>query len=89
MENTTQKLCAAIELLAKATNRAPSTVSRLATGSGHTFNRLQVFDDRGKPKHRISTDRAERAMRWLSDHWPADMVWPADIPRPPSDGRIN
>lgn len=24
----------------------------------------------------------QHAMRWFSDHWPADLEWPADIPRP-------
>ncbi|WP_201829634.1 hypothetical protein [Microvirga zambiensis] len=28
--------------------------------------------------------RFERAVRYLSDNWPAGAEWPADIPRPPS-----
>jgi len=23
-----------------------------------------------------------RVMQWFSDHWPLDLAWPADIPRP-------
>ena len=26
--------------------------------------------------------RYERAMRYFADHWPADLAWPAGIPRP-------
>ena len=60
---------------ARATNRAESTVSRLSTGSGDTLSRLS----RG---HSITTSRIDRALQWFSDHWPADLAWPADIPRP-------
>ncbi|WP_126976491.1 hypothetical protein [Frigidibacter oleivorans] len=27
--------------------------------------------------------KAELVMQWFSDHWPADLDWPHDIPRPP------
>ena len=59
----------------RATNRAETTVSRLSTGSGDTLSRLR----RG---HSITTARADRALQWFSDHWPAGLDWPADIPRP-------
>ena len=52
-----------------------STVSRHATGSGETIVRLL----RG---HAITTRRADRALRFLSDNWPEPVTWPADIPRP-------
>ena len=25
---------------------------------------------------------ADRVSRWLSEHWPSDLEWPPDIPRP-------
>ena len=32
---------------------------------------------------RVTIRRAERVCQWFSDHWPADLEWPAGIPRPP------
>jgi hypothetical protein len=32
----------------------------------------------------IQTRRLERAVRWLSDNWPPDAVWPQDVLRPPA-----
>lgn len=34
---------------------------------------------------RVTLRRAEEILGWLSDHWPADLAWPADIPRPTPD----
>jgi len=31
---------------------------------------------------RVTVRSIERAEQWLSDHWLADLDWPADIPRP-------
>lgn len=53
-----------------------STVSTYMGGSGDTLARLE----RG---HDIMTRRAARFLQWFSDHWPADLDWPPDIPRPP------
>ena len=64
-----------IERCARATGRAVSTTSRLATGDGRTHARLVAGAD-------ITTRRAGRVVQWLSDHWPAGTEWPADIPRP-------
>lgn len=35
----------------------------------------------------IQVRRCERAMQWLSDHWPADLEWPVRIFRPPPTTR--
>jgi hypothetical protein len=40
------------------------------------------FYQRFKAGDAMSTDNAERIMRWLSDNWPAKAVWPEDVPRP-------
>lgn len=74
---TAQHLAALIERFAKATNRADSTASRLATGSGDTLSRL-------RSNKRITTVRAAEAFQWLADHWPEGTNWPSDIPRPQS-----
>lgn len=84
MDSTVAHLSILIRQIASHRNLATSTVSRLVTGSGDTLKRLERRDESGAPVHRISTDRASRAMRALSDLWPADLEWPQDIPRPQS-----
>lgn len=51
-------------------------VSYLARGDGQFFKRLQS----GKG---CSARTAAEVVQWFSDHWPADLEWPRDIPRPP------
>lgn len=80
--HTHLNLCLLIKALAEFTNRSPFTVSRLATGSGDTIRRLEATKPNGTPAHRISTERAHRAMLYLSGVWPADLEWPRSIPRP-------
>lgn len=79
MDDTVRRLVALCELFAESTGRRVSTVSRYATGSGETVARLR----RG---HAITTRRAERAFRFLSENWPEPVEWPADIPRPAAPG---
>ena len=55
-------------------NFALSTVGRIAMGSGQFFKRLKAG--------RVTIRRAGAALQWFSDHWPAGLEWPADIPRP-------
>ena len=54
----------------------PTTVSTYIAGSGDTFARLE-------DGHTITLRRAEQIAQKFSDHWPADLEWPAGIPRPP------
>lgn len=75
MDDTVRRLVALCGIFAESTGRSISTVSRYATGSGETIARLR----RG---HAITTRRAERAFRFLSENWPEPVEWPADIPRP-------
>lgn len=82
MQSTRQNLSLLIRTVAAHTNRAASTLSRLVTGSGDTLRRIEALHADGTPVHRISTDRVENAVLMLSDIWPADLEWPADIPRP-------
>ena len=49
---------------------------------GNNFGRNVGFFDR-RAVGRVTIRRAERALRWLSDHWPGDLGRPDDIPRPP------
>ena len=75
MRNTREDLILLCSLYARHTRRSVGTVSRLATGSGVTIQRLQAGAD-------ITTGRADRAFSYLADHWPPGLSWPDDIPRP-------
>lgn len=63
-----------------AVGRSEARVSTLLFGSGGRWTRLLADGD-------VTTGRWERAMLWLSDHWPDGAEWPAGItrPRPSSD----
>ena len=75
MDYTDSRFVATLELFAEHERRSIKTVSRLATGSGDTVDRLR----RGGT---ITTRRMDRALRYLSEHWPEDLAWPAHTPRP-------
>ena len=64
-------------LYAEHVRRGESTISRLATGSGATIQRLRGGAD-------ITTRRLARAIQYLSNHWPDHLEWPSDVPRPES-----
>lgn len=72
---TDEQIAALIEDLAAAINREVSYVSRLVTGSGDTVVRI-----RGGMS--MSLRRARSILLNISAKWPADLDWPADIPRP-------
>lgn len=80
--STTENLIILIRRLAAHTNRAPSTISRLVTGSGDTLRRMEIRKPDGKPRHRISVERVDEATAKISAIWPRDLEWPSDIPRP-------
>lgn len=52
-----------------------SYVGRLAANHG-------AFFARPEDGHDITSRRAQRIVQWFSDHWPLDLAWPTDIPRP-------
>lgn len=60
-------------LFAEQRGIALSTLSRLV-GSPSMAARLA--------EGRVTIATAHRVTQWLSDHWPADLDWPSDIPRP-------
>lgn len=51
------------------------TLSYRVFRKGDFFNRLRA--GRG-----CTVRSYNRAVQWFSDHWPAGVAWPADIPRP-------
>lgn len=54
-----------------------STVSTYAANDGKWLSSL-----RGSAS--CTLRKAGIVVRWFSDRWPADLEWPADIPRPKS-----
>ena len=78
--DTTQHIIALIEMLAAATNRTETTISRLCSGHGLTSRRLRDGRD-------ITIARAQRIVQWLSDHWPdadPDCRWPHHLVERPA-----
>ena len=59
----------------EAVGRSEFRISDLASGNPYLFKRL-----RAGAGCAIAT--YNRVLCWLSDHWPADLAWPSDIPRP-------
>lgn len=53
-----------------------STVSTYAANDGKWLAGL-------KGKASCTLRKADAVMEWFSDHWPAELEWPRDIPRPP------
>jgi len=45
------------------------------SGKGNFLDKLMNGGD-------THTKTADRVLRWFSDNWPADLEWPADVPRP-------
>ena len=64
-----------IDAVAAGRRLSAHSVGRYASGSGDFYARLRAGHD-------LTTRRAERVTQWLSDHWPDDLDWPTDIPRP-------
>jgi len=50
-------------------------VSMRLSGKGNFLDKLMNGGD-------THTKTADRVLRWFSDNWPADLEWPADVPRP-------
>lgn len=58
-------------------------VGLASTGSAKFYRDLRDGDPKTGRRVGCSIRTYERALRWFSDHWPADLAWPADVPRPP------
>jgi hypothetical protein len=64
------------ETLAAHRNWTINTTSLRAAGKGTYIADLK----RGLVG--LTIGRCDRIIQWFSDNWPADLEWPADIPRP-------
>ena len=58
-----------------ATGLSASRVSTIVFNDGKILDRLRTGAD-------ITVGRAERAIQWFSDNWPAELTWPQGVPRP-------
>ena len=58
-----------------ATGRSEARISDLACSNPHLFKRL-----RANKGCTIAT--YNRVLAWFSEHWPAGVQWPSEIPRP-------
>lgn len=54
-----------------------STVSTYAATDGKWLGKLR------DGTAGCTVGKVSRVTHWFSDHWPADLAWPRDIPRPP------
>ena len=72
--NATHPALRSARLYAEHLGIALSTLGRMAAGKGSFFAALA--------EGRVTIRRAERVLQWFSDHWPVDLPWPAEIPRP-------
>ena len=62
-------------MFAQATGLSPSYISVKCGSDSRLYERLKKGGDL-----RLKTFR--RIVQWFSDNWPADLFWPAGIPRP-------
>ncbi|MCY4548166.1 MAG: hypothetical protein OXC28_07350 [Defluviicoccus sp.] len=70
-----QRLTRLARIYAEARNITMGSLGTYLVRDAYFFDRLATG--------RVTIRRAERALQWLSDHWPAGLDWPADIERPP------
>ena len=75
MVHIDEKIVALIRSFAKARGLSESYASRLVTGSGDTIKRIEDGMS-------LTGRRATGISQCVSDNWPEDRPWPADIPRP-------
>jgi hypothetical protein len=53
------------------------------------LNRGATLDLIAEGRSDLTTGVFERAMQWLSDHWPADTDWPDEVPRPAQIAKLE
>ena len=50
---------------------------------GHlAANRGSFFVDLRDGRRHCQTNTYSRVLQWFSDHWPASLAWPGEVPRP-------
>lgn len=79
MENMQHDLIALSDLFGSHAHISHWRVFYRVTGNGQFFNGLR----QGRS---CTLKTASKVVQWFSDHWPEDLEWPEDIPRPPKSG---
>jgi hypothetical protein len=69
------QLLTLVDAYRAATDLAEATVSSRVFFDGKRIASLRSGGD-------VGAMRLDRAIQWFSDNWPANAVWPADVPRP-------
>ena len=55
---------------------------------GHlAANRGSFFVDLRDGRRHCQTNTYTRVLQWFADHWPAELEWPPDTPRPGGAGK--
>ena len=79
-------------------NALTATLVDLAVGYAHwrgvslwrvghlAANRGSFFVDLREGRRHCQTNTYSRVLQWFSDHWPSDLAWTADVPRPQPSG---
>lgn len=70
-----QHLISLCDAYAAHTNLSHWRVSFLARGDGQFFKRLRAGGG-------CTVKTAGVTLQWFAEHWPVDLEWPRDIPRP-------
>lgn len=63
------------DAFASGTGRTASTVSTYAANDGKWLDGLRSGNS-------CTLRKARAVIEWFDAHWPADLEWPRDIPRP-------
>jgi hypothetical protein len=71
----TDHLIRLADALAAHLGRAEATISNKAAGHALLFKRL-------REGHGCTVRTAKSVSKWFAENWPADLEWPADVPRP-------
>jgi hypothetical protein len=70
-----ESLIAAVKAFVSGSLMGQRRLSTIVFGSGARFDQICAGSD-------VSTGTYERAMKWLSDNWPENAVWPEGVDRP-------
>lgn len=57
----------------------------MKTASSRVFDESKLLDAVLSGRATLTLARADKALRWLSDHWPDGAVWPREVARPAPD----
>lgn len=63
------------ETYCQAVGLSRSRVSTIVFNDGKTLDRIAAGGD-------LNTRSYEKAIRWFSENWPADLAWPEGVERP-------